>query len=150
MNKLYVAYGSNLNRNQMTQRCPNAKLVGVGKLVDWQLIYRGSRTGSYATIQKKKGYIVPVVIWDITTNDEQNLDIYEGFPTFYHKQNIIVKTSNGELKAMVYIMNSSSPGMPTNLYLNIIYQGYLDNNLDIRYLSASIKHCMNECKKGLG
>lgn len=147
--KLYVAYGSNLNLNQMAIRCPDAQLVCSGQLTNWQLIYRGSRTGIYATIRRKKGYVVPAVLWEITTNDEHNLDIYEGFPTFYSKENIIVETSKGKLEAMVYIMNPSIPGIPTPSYLNSIYQGYLDNHLDINYLSESISYCMDECKKGL-
>lgn len=149
MNKLYVAYGSNLNLKQMSYRCPDAKLVCSGRLENWQLIYRGSQTGAYATIQRKKGYAVPVVLWEITINDEHNLDVYEGFPTFYHKQYIMVDTPSGKVKAMVYIMNPSLPGIPTPFYLNSIYQGYLDNDLDIQYLCESINYCRNECKKGL-
>ena len=30
MAKLYVAYGSNLNKEQMRYRCPTAKFVGTG------------------------------------------------------------------------------------------------------------------------
>ena len=54
--KLYVAYGSNLNKQQMRHRCPSAKPVYTGYLNNWELIYRGSKTGSYATIRRKKGY----------------------------------------------------------------------------------------------
>lgn len=57
---IYVAYGSNLNIEQMEIRCPGAALIGTGYLKDWELIYRGSKTGAYATIRKHKGKIVPV------------------------------------------------------------------------------------------
>lgn len=52
--KLYVAYGSNLNKEQMSHRCPDAKPVYTGYLENWELIYRGSKTGAYATIRRKK------------------------------------------------------------------------------------------------
>ena len=32
MAKLYVAYGSNLNKEQMKDRCPGAEFVGTGTL----------------------------------------------------------------------------------------------------------------------
>lgn len=41
--KLYVAYGSNLNKEQMSHRCPDAKPVYTGYLENWELIYRGSK-----------------------------------------------------------------------------------------------------------
>ena len=92
--KLYVAYGSNLNKQQMRHRCPSAKPVYTGYLNNWELIYRGSKTGSYATIRRKKGYRVPVVVWGIQHSDERNLDIYEGYPRFYSKQNVYVTISD--------------------------------------------------------
>lgn len=54
MSKLYVAYGSNLSKEQMARRCPTAKIYGIGFLNNWELIYRGSKTGAYATIRRKK------------------------------------------------------------------------------------------------
>lgn len=52
--KLYVAYGSNLDKEQMKYRCPSARPVQSGYLDNWQLIYRGSKTGAYASIRYKK------------------------------------------------------------------------------------------------
>lgn len=83
MSKLYIAYGSNLNTEQMARRCPTAHIYGSGYLNNWKLIYRGSKTGAYASIQRKKGCRVPIVVWEIEKEDERNLDIYEGYPTFY-------------------------------------------------------------------
>jgi len=33
-NKLYIAYGSNLNLPQMAHRCPSAKVVGASEIKD--------------------------------------------------------------------------------------------------------------------
>ena len=33
--KYYIAYGSNLSRQQMAQRCPGAKIVGSAVLKGW-------------------------------------------------------------------------------------------------------------------
>lgn len=88
--KLYVAYGSNLDKEQMKYRCPSARPVQSGYLDNWQLIYRGSKTGAYASIRYKKGCRVPVGLWEITKHDERFLDRYEGYPIFYQKKNIFV------------------------------------------------------------
>ena len=85
MKRLYIAYGSNLNVRQMKTRCPNAKILGTAKLKDWELLFKGSKSGSYLTIEKKENAIVPVVIWEVDKTDEKALDRYEGYPTFYYQ-----------------------------------------------------------------
>lgn len=53
MRKLYVAYGSNLDKEQMKYRCPEAHPLQSGYLKNWQLIYRGSRTRAYVVLGYK-------------------------------------------------------------------------------------------------
>ena len=43
--RLYIAYGSNLNLEQMAFRCPTAKVVGKSELKDYELLFRGGRRG---------------------------------------------------------------------------------------------------------
>ena len=50
--RFYLAYGSNLNKNQMRYRCPDAKVVGVASLIGWRLLFKGSLTGAYLTIEE--------------------------------------------------------------------------------------------------
>ena len=50
-NKLYVAYGSNLNLEQMARRCPTAKVVGIGVLKDYQLTFRRVATKKNKRVQ---------------------------------------------------------------------------------------------------
>ena len=82
MKKLYIAYGSNMDEEQMAFRCPTATLVGTAIVEGYELIFKGSRTGSYATIEPKEGSIVPVLVWEIGQMDERRLDYYEGYPNF--------------------------------------------------------------------
>lgn len=37
--KLYIAYGSNLNLEQMAHRCPTAQVVGASMLKNWRLMF---------------------------------------------------------------------------------------------------------------
>lgn len=52
--KYYVAYGSNLNREQMAHRCPEAKLVGTGMLSNYEMVFRGNKSNAVATVEPKK------------------------------------------------------------------------------------------------
>ena len=61
MNKrYYIAYGSNLNVYQMRFRCPNARIIGTAVMPDYELLFKGSKTGSYLTIEPKDGSSVPL------------------------------------------------------------------------------------------
>ncbi len=147
MSKVYVAYGSNLNLIQMEERCPGAEICGLGWLRNWKLVYRGSKTGAYATIIRSKGDSVPVVMWSITEQDEKNLDLYEGYPIFYHKQNVFVQTLKGKKKGMVYIMHDKAiPGIPSGAYLRTVLDGYYHNGIDETYFWKSIEYNKKECK----
>lgn len=53
--KLYVAYGSNLNKGQMKYRCPTAKYVGAGELQGYELQFKGRERSAFATIGRKDG-----------------------------------------------------------------------------------------------
>ena len=41
--RLYIAYGSNLNLEQMAFRCPTAKVVGKSELKDYELLFRSNQ-----------------------------------------------------------------------------------------------------------
>lgn len=115
---LYVAYGSNLNVQQMSYRCPGATVAFTGYLINWKLLYRGSRTGSYATVKRQKGSRVPVAVWNIDSKNEKALDLYEGYPRFYKKRNVFVQLKNGtRKKAMIYLLpDSATAGRPSSRY----------------------------------
>ena len=138
MKKLYIAYGSNLNIEQMSWRCPTATIWGKGILKDWTLIFRSMRGPAYATIKKDAGSNVPVVVWEIDRRSEFSLDRYEGYPSFYHKEDIEVTMDNGEaITGMAYIMNQQAvPAITSKSYVRTIMEGYLDNNLNLGYLEC--------------
>lgn len=144
--KLYVAYGSNLNLEQMAHRCPDARIVGRGVIYDYALKYRGSKTGAYLTIIKEKGKKVPVVVWTISERDELSLDRYEGFPTFYYKKRMKVHLENGKRTyAMSYVMfDEALPGIPSEYYIKTCLRGYLENKLDLDIFYESLEDNIKE------
>ena len=137
--KYYVAYGSNLNKRQMMMRCPNAKAVGTGFIKGYQLLFKGSKTGAYLTIEKKKGGRVPIAIWKVTKEDELSLDRYEGYPTFYYKADLKIKLDDKEIDAFVYIMHEYRElGVPSDYYVETCLEGYLDFEFNPLYLTKAI------------
>jgi len=122
---LYIAYGSNLNLRQMAFRCPTAKVIGASKIKDYELLFRGGRRGSVATVEPLKGSHVPVLLWELKKKDLQALARYEGYPHFYRKEILDVELNGKTISAMVYIMNDGHPfGSPSDYYLNAIMEGY--------------------------
>ena len=77
---LYFAYGSNLDLEQMAQRCPDALLVGPVTLQNYELQFRGS---GFATVAPKKDCVVHGLLWKLTPSCEQSLDRYGVSPPLY-------------------------------------------------------------------
>ena len=137
--RLYAAYGSNLNLEQMKWRCPKAKLIGIGEIKDYVLQFKGRRYGAFATIAPQDNSIVPVAIWELTDKDERSLDLYEGYPNHYFKQNVVVDMGSEKVEAMVYIMNLKMDfGIPTQKYYNTVFKGYMDCRLDTEILNQAV------------
>lgn len=139
--KLYVAYGSNLNLPQMASRCPGSRIVGRSELKDYKLIFKGGNGGSVATVEPSKGSSVPVLIWEISKEDEKALDRYEGFPFLYGKENVKVKLKGKSIEAMAYIMNEGRPlGQPSIYYYSVIYDAYKAQNFDVGVLKRALEN----------
>lgn len=154
--RYYIAYGSNLNTRQMERRCPDAKIVGTAILDGWELLFKGSKTGSYLTIEQNPDGSVPVAVWEVSERDERNLDLYEGYPTFYYKKEIIIPVEiieTGQIRKLstfVYIMHENRPlGLPTGSYIHSCAEGYDDFGFDIDILFKAINKTWEVlgCKK---
>jgi len=141
MKKIYLAYGSNLNLQQMGVRCPDAAVIGTTVLHDYQLLFRGGRHTGVATIEMKRGSSVPVLLWQITEKCEKALDRYEGHPHLYRKKRLMVNLDGDELVAMAYVMNEGPPlAMPDAYYYSTILDGYYDCGFDEAILKQAVMH----------
>lgn len=144
--RLYIAYGSNLNIEQMQMRCPGARVIGTAEIPGYQLLFKGSRTGSYLTIEPKADAKVPVVVWEVSERNERVLDLYEGYPTFYYKQDMVLPITNIDTgktrrrKVFVYIMHEERPiGIPSQAYIDTCVEGYEDFGFDLDYLERALE-----------
>lgn len=137
--RLYVAYGSNLNLEQMARRCPTAETVKATYLQNYRLMFRG-KGGAVATIEKRRGGKVPVLIWRLQPSDEANLDLYEGFPHLYRKETLHVTVDGKRLRMMAYVMNEALHpyDAPSCSYFGTIRRGYEDSGFDPKFLRQAV------------
>ena len=153
MKRYYLAYGSNLNIRQMRYRCPSAKPIGITAIPDYELLYKGSGTGAYLTIEPKKDGLVPIAVWEVTEADEKRLDAYEGCPTFYYKKELRlpVKLRNGKTKkvdAFIYIMHEERRhGIPSLTYIRTCEEGYRNFGFDTMFLDAAYEISAKEVQR---
>lgn len=149
--KLYFAYGSNMNLEQMDYRCPKALAVENVRVEDYRLTFCGRSPGNgVATILPEEGSHVEGVLWKITPECEKSLDHYEGYPRLYGKDTVHVKNAEGKLQdALVYTMNApfrDSPARPSDFYLKGILEGCRENGLPTQSVMAAVKRTRIERK----
>lgn len=143
--RYYIAYGSNLNVKQMIFRCPGARVIGTAKLEGYRLMFKGSRSGSYLTVEPAEGQSVDVGVWEVTPEDELRLDRYEGYPNFYYKKELTLPVKGiksgkiRERRTFVYIMHEDRMfGLPVERYLTTCAEGFRDFGFDTRALVDAV------------
>ena len=146
--RLYFAYGSNINLDQMAYRCPDAEAVGPVTLEGYELTFRGRADGSgVANIEPKEGSAVPGLLWRITPKCEIALDRYEGAPRLYVQQDVTVRDGEGkEYRVMAYVMTDlyREPSLPSPFYFDGIRDGYRQNGMDAKPLEDALMQCRKE------
>ena len=130
----YFAYGSNLNKKQMLERCPDSKPRFVATLRNYRLVFVGwSRQwrGGITSIKPFRGEKVLGALYELSDRDLRRLDSYEGYPGNYNRLKVTVFDEDSEpVEAITYIKSQQSEEtQPSAEYLSIIQQGYRDWNI---------------------
>ena len=136
MSSLYVAYGSNLSKRQMRQRCPTSRPLGKFLLKDARLVFRG-----VADLEFAPGEQAPCGLWSINDDDEKALDMYEGIASgvYFKTREIKLEYAGKRRSSVIYLMNSEAIYPPSRAYADTIRKGYRDFDLDESYLNAAIR-----------
>jgi gamma-glutamylcyclotransferase (GGCT)/AIG2-like uncharacterized protein YtfP len=137
---LYFAYGSNLNREAMADRCPDSEPLGPATLEGWQLTFQG-----VADIHRRHGARTQGALWRISDRDRDRLDTYEGYPSLYGREKVPVLSAGRELVAATYVMRDEDEylGLPSPFYLDTIRQGYEQWKLPIIALDFAVAQVKN-------
>lgn len=123
----YFAYGSNMNWTQMQRRCPSARFLAVGRLLDYQFgITRHSRLRRCGTanVFPCPGKAVWGIVYDISDLDLCALDAFEDG---YRREILpVYLAGNGEgaLDALVYVaaIETNVP-LPNAEYCRLMVEG---------------------------
>lgn len=125
----YFAYGSNLSKKQMRERCPECKPKSDAVLPNYKLIFVGwSRQwrGGTASIKRSAGGKVKGAVYEVTERDIRRLDSLEGYPGTAAKVNVTVYTEDDEaIKAFTYMRTGQiEETEPSKEYATTIWEGY--------------------------
>jgi gamma-glutamylcyclotransferase len=124
----YFAYGSNLSRKQMSERCPEARPRFVAVLPNYRVVFSGwSRKwhGGVAAIMSSRGEKVRGAIYEVDEACLRKLDRFEGG---YGRLPVTVFDEDNEPhEAVTYIKAGQlEESKPSPEYGAIIRQGYKD------------------------
>ncbi|MEB3051996.1 gamma-glutamylcyclotransferase [Mycolicibacter sp. MYC123] len=121
---LYAAYGSNMHPEQMLQRAPHSPMTGTGWLHGWRLTFAGEDIGwegALATVVEDPESSVFVVLYDVTPEDEKNMDSWEGSEFGIHKKiRCRVDCAPEPVLAWLYVVDAWESGMPSARYLGVV------------------------------
>ena len=126
----YFAYGLNVGKKQMLERCPDSKPRFIATLHNYKLIFTGwSRQwqGGVASIKPFRGERVLGAIYEVSDSDLRQLDKYEGYND-YNRLKVMVADEYGDaVEAVTYIkIRQSEETQPSKEYLAVLLQGYRD------------------------
>jgi hypothetical protein len=138
---LYFAYGSNLNLDGMTSRCPDAVAAGAAILDDWTLTFRG-----VADIARLRGRRAYGALWGISGRDLERLDSYEGYPSTYRRRLVTVEVEDRRVGALTYVMGDDHIGLPSSHYYETIRQGFEQWDLPILALEVAAARAKDELR----
>jgi hypothetical protein len=124
---LYAAYGSNLDPDQMRERCPHSPVESVGWLRGWRLTFSGEDVGwdgALATVVQDPEAQTYVMLYDVSPLDEKVLDEWEragqSSTGIYEKLRVRVSTLEGDKLAWTYVLVAYEGGLPSCHYLGLI------------------------------
>jgi gamma-glutamylcyclotransferase (GGCT)/AIG2-like uncharacterized protein YtfP len=146
---LSLAYGSDLDSEQMRSRCPSARFICVAELRDHNLVFpRRSKVRGcgVASIEARRGSSVWGVVYQIDEVDVAKLDASEGYmpgresgKNSYVREERHVHADGDEAKPLlvwVYVAHPhAKPPLPNVDYKQLIVDGAKSWHLPGEYIS---------------
>lgn len=125
--KRYFAYGSNMDERQMLERCPQSEKQEIAELTGYEFFI--NKRG-VANIRPKKGKRVWGIIYNITEDDEEKLDKFEGV-----KYGTNIKDNSALLNVFYYVAKETNEGQPREEYLEKITESAEAHNFPEEYIA---------------
>lgn len=122
---LYFAYASNLSKEYMMERCPNATAVKKVALKNYKLVFNELAD----IIQHEEDHVLGA-LYVISKQDLEELDRLEGYPDLYDRIVVEVEDEDGgKYDVYAYSMVEKNLESPPEHYYKILLEGYRDWDL---------------------
>lgn len=131
---LYFAYGSNMDEDQMEDRCPGAKLLCKVTVPDYT--FRIDSRG-VASIISKRGAEVTGLLWEVDKCHIKTLDKREGIAGGFYRRVALPLVYEGQtVTSIVYLSNYDCDGhyAPRPGYMEKIVRAAKDHGFDEAYI----------------
>jgi len=146
MKRYYIAYGSNLNLNQMFYICPSARVLGKSFLPGYRLVFK---SGGYLSIEKDAEKRVPIGVFELSFFDSIRLNVFERYPELYEKKYFNININNQNIHAFLYVMRQKYDFyfLPNAKYLKTCYEGYQYFGFDQVFLNEALEYSYEKLNK---
>ena len=115
---LYFAYGLNLDKAGMAERCPQSTPLCAAKLMRHRLIIMPS---GYASVLRDPSKTIHGALYDLALSDVAALDRFEGVAQgLYSKIVQPVVTEQGAKRALMYVGTQNTMGTPKAGYVEAV------------------------------
>ncbi len=134
---IYFAYGSNMDHEQMQTRCPGHRVIGVGRLLNYALVFtRWSRAwhSGTADILPDRGREICGVLYNLTLEDLKRMDKFADYPNSYVRQDVLIEAQGETLPALTYVAIRQGVFLPSKSYLGRMIQGAEMNKMPEHYV----------------
>lgn len=138
---IYFAYGSNMSTSRLQERTPSAKPLGIGRLLEHQLIcHKIGRDGSAKCDIHHTGKasdIVWGVLFQIALDERHFLDCAEGLGCGYEYKTVQIESKEIVIEAGAYYATHIDTSLrPFDWYVNFVLQGAKEHGLPHSYLDV--------------
>jgi gamma-glutamylcyclotransferase (GGCT)/AIG2-like uncharacterized protein YtfP len=131
---LHFAYGSNMSREPMRQRCPDAENLGCAVLRRHRFLIMAT---GYASVAPSPAGEVHGVLWRITPRDLAALDAYENIVGGLYSRSLLPVIHNSRsMTALVYIGAETREGAPRRGYMELVIQSARESGLPAEYIEG--------------
>ena len=147
---LYFAYGSNLDPEQMRERCPHHVVVGLAVLHDHKVafpLYSNQWGSGVAGVVRAHGEKVWGVLYELDDEDLAALDVFEDWKgprnqhNLYERETVtveLVRPDDGSVprrvRAYTYLPRVANPSPPSRRYLDTVLRGARHHRLPEEYV----------------
>jgi gamma-glutamylcyclotransferase len=137
---IYFAYGSNMASQRLLQRLPEARRLDVGILSGHQLSFRKNDSGLSAKcdIELTGDHEDEVigVVYEISIEDKETLDLIEGLGTGYNEKSVQITTWSGSILSSVtyFAIDIHHNVIPYHWYKQHVLRGAIEHGLPTDYI----------------